>query len=70
MGQVQQLTLWPGERLIGRARIAASLRSLAVHGLAVRTRPDVYRYRLRELVWVAWGVDRSSALEAAADVRM
>lgn len=53
--QIQELTHWPGERRIGRQRIAAALRSLAAHGLAIRTRRDVYRYRLNERVWVAWG---------------
>jgi hypothetical protein len=55
VADVQRLTPWPGSRPMGKARVSAALRSLTDHGLAIRTRPDVYRYRLDERGWVAWG---------------
>ena len=57
--EIQRLTWWPtrtgGGRELGRKRVSSALRSLAEAGLAVRTRPDVYRYRLEEAAWLAWG---------------
>ena len=56
---VQRLTWWPtrtgGGRELGRQRVSRALRSLTERGLAIRTRPDVYRYRLNEPAWLAWG---------------
>jgi hypothetical protein len=55
VADVQRLTPWPGSRPMGRARVSAALRSLMDDGLVIRTRPDVYRYRLDERGWVTWG---------------
>ncbi len=57
--EVQRLTWWPTRtgvgRELGRQRVSRALRSLAERGLAVRTRSDVFRYRLDEPTWLAWG---------------
>ena len=57
--EVQRLTWWPtrtgGGRELGRQRVSRALRSLAERGLAGRTRPDVFRYRLDEPTWLEWG---------------
>ncbi len=56
---VQRLTWWPtrtgGGRELGRQRVSRALRSLADRGLSIRSRPDVYRYRLDEAAWLEWG---------------
>ncbi len=57
--EVQRMTWWPtrtgGGRELGRERVGRALRSLADRGLTIRTRPDVYRYRLDEPAWLEWG---------------
>ncbi len=44
-----------GGRQLGRQRVSRALPSLTERGLAIRTRPDVYRYRLDAPAWLAWG---------------
>jgi hypothetical protein len=55
VAELQELARWPGERTLGRQRVAAAARSLTAYSLATRTRTDVYRYRLDEAGWLAWG---------------